>query len=220
MIVRDVMTTEVVSVGRETPLREVARALTEHRISGVPVVDDGDVVVGVVSETDILFKERGPTAPAGVLSQLLDPFSASERSKIAALTAGEAMSAPAVTIAAWRSVAAAATQMLDADVNRLPVVDYDGVLVGIVSRADLVRAFVRADGEIEREIRRDVLRTSLWLGAPDDVTVEVRDGKVTLGGIVDTRSDSELVSAFAARVPGVVQVESAIRWRSEDGSRR
>ncbi|MDE3025500.1 MAG: BON domain-containing protein, partial [Acidobacteriota bacterium] len=96
----------------------------------------------------------------------------------------------------------------------------DGRLVGIVSRADLVRAFVRPDEEIEREIRNDVLRTSLWLSAPDEVTVAVREGKVALGGIVDSRTDSELVPAFAARVPGVVAVESSIEWRTETGERR
>jgi CBS domain-containing protein len=217
MTVRDIMTTNVISVGRETSLRELARTLTEHRISGVPVVDDDGSVIGVVSETDILFKERGPTAPGGLLTQLLDPFSASERSKIGALTVGEAMTSPAKTIVAWRSVSAAATEMLDQEVNRLPVVDADGALVGIVTRADLVRAFVRSDEEIEREIRRDVLRTSLWLSVPDDVTVDVHEGKVALGGIVDTRSDCELVSAFAARVPGVVAVESTVGWRTEDG---
>ncbi|MDE3190345.1 MAG: CBS domain-containing protein [Acidobacteriota bacterium] len=220
MNVREVMTTEVISVRRETPLREVARTLSERGISGVPVVGDDGAVVGVVSETDILFKERGPTAPVGLLAQVLDPRSAKERAKMDALTAGEAMSSPAKTIAPWRSVAAAATEMLDEEVNRLPVIDADGRLVGIVSRADLVRAFVRPDEEIEREIRNDVLRTSLWLSAPDEVTVAVREGKVALGGIVDSRTDSELVPAFAARVPGVVAVESSIEWRTETGERR
>jgi CBS domain-containing protein len=215
MVVRDIMTTEVVCVTRDTPLREVARTLSERKISGVPVVEDG-AVVGVVSETDILFKERGPTAPAGLLAQLLDPYSAQEQAKIAAVTAGEAMTSPARTIVAWRSVAAAATKMLDEEVNRLPVVDYHGALVGIVSRADLVRAFARSDQDIEREIRSDVLRTALWLSVPDEVSVTVRDGDVKLGGLVDKRTDADLVSAFAARVPGVVAVDSDIRWRVDD----
>jgi CBS domain-containing protein len=219
MKVRDVMTTEVISIRRDASLHEVARMLTEHGISGMPVVDEDGLVVGVVSETDILFKERGPTAPQGLLAQVLDPYSANERTKIEALTAGEAMTSPAKTIAPWRSVAAAATEMLDEEVNRLPVIDSDGSLIGIVSRADLVRAFVRSDEDIAREIRRDVLRTALWLDAPEDVTVTVCDGKVALGGLVDTRSDAELVCTFAARVPGVVAVESELEWRSENGGR-
>ena len=215
MNVREIMTTDVVQVGTETPLREVARTLAEHNISGVPVVADG-AVVGVVSETDILFKERGPTAPDGLLARVLDPFSAKERAKVEALSAGDAMSSPAKTIAPWRSVASGATKMLDEEVNRLPVIDADGALIGIVSRADLVRAFVRADEDIEREIRGDVLRKALWVGTPETVTVAVGEGKVALGGVVDTRSDSELISALVARVPGVVEVDSEVRWRSDD----
>lgn len=212
MLVRDVMTTEVVTVRRETPLRDVARTLTVNEISGLPVLDDDGIVVGVVSETDILFKECGPTAPRGLLANVLDPHSDEERRKTQALTAAQAMSSPAKTIAPWRSVPAAAAQMLDDEVNRLPVIDNHGTLVGIVSRADLVRAFVRTDDDIEREIRNDILRATLWMDSPESITVTVDDGGVVLGGRAKTRSDADLIAALVARVPGVVTVDSSIRW--------
>lgn len=220
MKVQDVMTSEVVTVRPDTPLKEVARILAERRISGVPVVTEEGEVVGVVSEGDILFKERGPSERKGILAWLLDPYGMEGQLKLEARTAAEAMTAPARTIAPWRSVSAAAAEMLEEGVNRLPVVDDEGRLVGIVTRADLVRAFVRPDEEIEREIREHVLRQALWLRDPDAVTVAVEGGKVSLGGSVDTRTDAELVSAFAARIPGVVEVESSIGWLEDDRGRR
>ncbi len=216
MRVAEVMSRDVVTVRPETSLKVVAGLLAECRISGLPVVGaDGDVL-GVVSEGDILFKERGPAQRRGTLARLRDEYGMEGRLKLEARTAGEAMTAPAKTIASWRLVAAAAAQMLEQHVNRLPVVD-DGELVGIVTRHDLVQAFVRSDAEIEREIREDVLRDSLWIDLPERVTVAVADGEVTLGGTVDARTDAELVAAFAARVPGVVGVASSIGWLDDNG---
>src|SRR5581483_5866857 len=176
MRIREIMTSEVFTVRPDTPLKEVAAALAERRISGVPVVDEEGEVLGVVSEADILFKERGPSTRTGTLAWLLDPYGFEGRLKLEARTAAEAMTAPAKTIASWRSVSAAAAQMLEQRINRLPVVDERGALVGIVTRADLVRAFVRPDAEIEREIREDVLRQALWLDAPERVEVAVEGG--------------------------------------------
>lgn len=220
MNVREVMTRDVVTVAPETPLKEVAAVLVEHRITGVPVVSDDGEVLGVVSEGDILFKERGPAERKGVLGWLLDPYGLEGQLKLEARIAADAMSAPAKTIASWWSVAAAAALMLEAQVNRLPVVDNNGSLVGIVTRGDLVRAFVRSDEEIAREIREDVLRRTFWLDAPEAVTVEVEGGKVTLTGRVDTRTDAELVPAVVRKVPGVIDVETSITWPGDNGRRR
>lgn len=220
MNVRDVMTTSVVTVEPETPLKEVAELLVERRITGVPVVSGDGEILGVVSEGDILFKERGPTERKGVLGWLLDPYGTEGRLKLDARTAAEAMSAPAKTIPSWWSIAAAASLMLEAQVNRLPVVDNDGALLGIVTRGDLVRAFVRSDEEIAREIREDVLRRTFWLDTTEAVTVDVEGGKVTLTGMVDTRTDAELVPAVVRRVPGVVEVETSITWRGDSEGRR
>lgn len=220
MNVRDVMTTNVVTVAPQTPLKEVAELLVERRITGVPVVSDDGEVLGVVSEADILFKERGSAERKGVLGWLLDPYGTEGRDKLDARTAAEAMSTPAKTIASWWSIAAAASLMLEAQVHRLPVVDNDGALLGIVTRGDLVRAFVRSDEEIAREIREDVLRRTFWLDAAEAITVDVRGGRVTLRGTVDTRTDAELVPAVVRKVPGVVDVDASITWRGENGTAR
>ncbi len=121
------------------------------------------------------------------------------------------MSSPAVTVAPGRQVAEAARVMVERGVNRLPVVD-DSQLVGIVTRADLVRAFVRSDEELEREIRMDVAETALWIDSERlDVTVD--RGVVKLAGEVDRRADAELLERFTAAVPGVVSVNSELRWK-------
>jgi CBS domain-containing protein len=218
--VKDVMTSDVVTVRPGTTLKDVATILCQCGISGVPVVDEDGGVIGVVSEGDILFKERGPSQRKRMLARLTDAYGIDERLKHEAHTAAEAMTAPARTIAPWRPVSAAAAQMLEERVNRLPVVDDEGRLVGIVTRADLVRAFVRPDAEIERDIRKEVLERALLLETPGAVTVTVEGGNVMLGGSVRMRTDAELVPGLAAKVPGVVAVDSSIGWREDNRRRR
>jgi CBS-domain-containing membrane protein len=183
----------------------VASILAQCGISGVPVVVEDGRVIGIVSEGDILFKERGPSERKGPLAWLSAALGRDDRSKPEAQTAAQAMTAPAKTISPWRPVSAAAAQMLEESVNRLPVVDEESRLVGIVTRADLIRAFVRADLDIKREIREEVLEHALSLETPGTVTVAVDEGKVALGGTVRLRTDAELIPALVARVPGVVR---------------
>lgn len=210
MNVADVMTRKVKSVSPDATLKEVAVILTELRVSGLPVVESGRVV-GVVSEADILLKERGPAPERrGLLGHVLaggDSLAA----KLEARTAGEAMTSPAVTITPDRSVARAAGLMIERAVNRLPVVDDDGAIVGIVTRADLVRAFVRSDAEIAHEIRDDLILRTLWI-APERIKVEVVNGEVRIDGHVDSEAEAVLVGTFARRVPGVVSVTSSLTW--------
>jgi CBS domain-containing protein len=217
MRVADVMTTDVLTVNSETPLREVAALLAERRISGLPVVDEGRVV-GVVSEGDILAKERGPGSAGPAWFGVLFGDRATAELKLEARTAGTAMTAPALTIAPERPVAEAAGVMVDEGVNRLPVVDSDGKLLGIVTRADLVRAFVRTDDELAEEIRDGVLLRALWI-PPGDVDVAVDEGVVTLRGEVENRPTAELRPDFVRRVPGVVAVRSDVTSTDEDGRR-
>jgi CBS domain-containing protein len=214
MKIEQLMTREPVAVGAETPLRDVAAILSERRISGLPVIGERLEVLGVVSEADIVAKEQGPEPLRGRLSGWLRTDRARAR-KLAARTAGEAMSAPAITIAAGKSVAEAARLLATNGIKRLPVVDEDGTLVGIVTRADLVRAFARSDDEIERELREEVVLRSLWI---DDSRLDVRveRGEVRLAGKLQNRSDVELLQRFAARVPGVVSVQSTLRWDWDD----
>ena len=121
------------------------------------------------------------------------------------------MSAPAVTITPGRQVHDAAALMIAESVNRLPVVE-DGALVGILTRADVVRAFTRTDAEIAGEIREEILRRTLWL-EPGAVSMDVVEGAVQIEGEVETEADAELLPVFVARVPGVVSVRANVRAR-------
>jgi CBS domain-containing protein len=215
MNVRDLMTPEVFTVSPETPLKDVASILAGHGISGLPVVDEEGRVLGVVSEEDILFKEQGHLERrGGALAWLVDGSRYQDAAKASARTAGEAMTSPAITITPERPAAAAARIMLDHGVNRLPVVR-DGVLVGIVTRADLVRAFTRLDIEILSEIREDVLRRALWL-EPDAVEVTVDQGEVELSGEIEAKSDAQVLKKLVQRIPGVVSVRSNVLYRVDD----
>ena len=213
MKIKDVMTVDVLTVPTSKTLKETAQVLADTGISGLPVTDDDGTVIGVISEADILFKERSPERRrGGSFAWLFFPDMIENEAKLDARTAGEAMSSPAITIGPDRPVGEAAARMLDDAVNRLPVVDEAGKLVGIVTRADLVRAFTRSDGEIELEIRKELISRTFWL-QPTDLEVLVRGGEVTVGGEVDTKSDAELLPELIAQVPGVVSVDSKLTWK-------
>lgn len=221
MTVRDVMTAAVVAVRPETPLADVARLLVEHRISGVPVTDAHGAVLGVVSEADFLIKGQGADAIRHrPLSRFIGESGASRamQAKIAATTAGEAMTSPAITIGPAASTGEAAGLMTARSVNRLPVVD-GGRLVGIVTRADLVRAYTRSDDELARAVREDVLFRALWLD-PAAFTVAVTDGVVSITGSVDRRSTAEMIEHVIAMVPGVVAVQAEVHWAMDDSEIR
>ena len=211
MKVSDLMTTEVVSVSPETSLREAAMMLVRHGISGMPVVSPSGEVLGVLSEGDVVTKAGGKVARSGLLGWLFEP--ADDEYKIAAENVGEAMTAPAVTIGPARPIHEAAKAMVTEAVNRLPVV-LDGKLVGILTRADIVRAFARSDAEIATEIRDEILRRTFWL-EPGSVTVAIADGHVTLTGQVETNVEVEMLQTFVARVPGVVSVASDLHYRTK-----
>jgi CBS domain-containing protein len=204
MRVGDIMTEKVFTATRDMPLRLAATRMLEYGISGMPVVD-GERLVGVISETDILFKERTAPVRDGLVDWLVHYGEDPPDAKLAARTVGEAMTAPAVTIGSRKLVAEAAALMLDLGIDRLPVVDGEE-LVGIVTRTDLVRAFTRTDKEIEQEIRDEVIHKNLWVG-PSRVKVRVVDGAVTLDGEVDNEDVAEQIVHFVQRVPGVISVE-------------
>jgi CBS domain-containing protein len=219
MKVHEIMTTDVLTIGPEAPLKDVARILVERRISGMPVCDIERHVLGVVSEADILFKERGrPSEGSALVGWMLGGDVTPDAAKSAARTVDEAMTAPAITISPFRFVDEAARLMTEHGVNRLPVVR-DGELVGIVTRTDLVRAFTRGDAEIRDEIVHELLERTLWLD-PAAVEVEVEDGAVLLTGELRTRSDAALLERLVTRVPGVVQVDAKLHWRVDDSTRK
>jgi CBS domain-containing protein len=217
LTVRDVMTRPVKTVGPDTPLKEVARLLIDSGVSGAPVVDQWGEVLGVVSEADFLIKEQGAQAVhhrrfAALFGETQE--TRTQLDKVAARTATEAMTVPAVTIASSRSIQDAAAIMTERRINRLPVVD-GGVLVGIVTRADLIRAYLRTDEELAATIREDVLLRILWLD-PAAFTVQVRNGEATVTGSVERRSTAEIVEETIKLIPGIVDAHVDLRWTLDD----
>lgn len=210
MLIRDVMTENVFTVTADTPLKVVATRMLEYGISGMPVVEEEDHVLGVVSETDILFKERTAPDRTGLVDWLVHYGEDPPLAKLDARTAGDAMTTPAVTIPSGRSVEDGATLMLDLRIDRLPVVD-SGHLVGIVTRTDLVRAFTRSDDVIADEIREQGLLRRFWVG-PSSVVLDVEQGNVVLEGRVDTEDLADAIVDYVGRIPGVVSVESKLTW--------
>jgi CBS domain-containing protein len=215
MKVRDAMTTDVKTVGPDASLKDVAAILSEHRISGLPVVDDDRRVLGVITKSDIIIKELAE-APT-VLRRLLHHREATAvATKIEAETAGQAMGEPAITIGPGHLLADAAELMLEHGVNRLPVVE-DDRLVGILTRFDLVQAFARDDAEIERDIRDEAFAGLSW---PEELQLTVTRGEVMLRGEVDSKFDAEAVPVSIRRIPGVVSVDSELKcWDLDSNSR-
>lgn len=220
MTVADVMTSKVVSVTATTPFKDIAQALIEGGISAVPVVDDDQHVIGMVSEADLLRKEEfreqfyreGYRPP--LRARLRHPKG---RQKAGGDTAGELMTSPAITVSPEASAVSAARLMEAHDVKRLAVVDHDGRLRGIVSRRDLVKLFLRGDEEIAAEIRDDILDRSLWVDT-DGVQVEVHQGVVTLSGWMDRRTETGIAARMSARVNGVVDVVDRLTWKQDDST--
>jgi serine/threonine-protein kinase len=207
------MTTEVVTVGPDTGFRAIVRTLEQRRISAVPVVEADGRLVGLVSEADLLLKEADPVP---IRTGLLEGRQRRrERAKAAGRTAREVMTSPVVTIDSTSTLSEAARLMHEKRVKRLPVIDPQGHLVGIVSRADLLKAFLRPNSEIKREVVDEIIVKRLRLD-PETVEVSVGDGVVRLSGELDRRSDVLLLDRLVAEVAGVIGVEEELRYRYDD----
>lgn len=218
MKVKDVMTTEVLTVAEDTPFKDVVDLLVEHRISSVPVVDDERRLVGLVTEADLMSKEAFDLRHRRPLAIVAELISGTSRwsGKASGLTAGAVMTERVVTVGPAADVRAAARRMLELGVKRFPVVE-DGRLVGIVSRQDLLRIFHRADADIVAELE---VKMASPLYAPDDHTViaDVADGVVTLTGSVRWSGEVPVMVGLAAGVAGVVEVNNQITYDRADGS--
>ena len=218
MRVEDVMTVDVATVTPSTPLKDVAAELSRRRISGMPVLDDSDRIVGVISEADILAKEHAePGHYTSALARLLKHDDAEHSSRLHATVAGDVMTSPATTIEGHVPAVLAAQQMTELGINRLPVLGR-GRLVGIVTRADLVRAFARSDEQIAAEVRELVaLQQELWR---DEKPLEVAivAGEVALAGNVRRQEEATVLAEMVRTVPGVVEVRSSLTWSEDDKS--
>ncbi len=178
--VRDVMTTEVVTVDRITPYKEIARLLAEHKISAVPVLTMGRHVAGVVSEADLLATEDQEARKARTGKADHMPWSRGQEKHHPALTAEQLMTSPAITIHPDAPIPRAASLMHSHHIKRLPVVDPDRKLLGIVSRRDLLTVFLRPDAQIAAEVRE--LLAEILFADPASVSVRVHEGVVMLTG--------------------------------------
>lgn len=196
--VKDVMTTEVIAARADASCADLAAVLHEHRISGFPVVDGEGVVVGVVSESDLLARQ----AAARPRRKQADP---------GRLTAADLMSWPPATIGPDETVRHAARLMYARKLRRLPVVDHRGRLLGIVTRADLLSAFTRADEEIRREITQDVIADGFFTD-PDRLAVTVKDGIVTLAGAPGSVVLGLNIADQVRHVEGVVAVRDRFTY--------
>lgn len=204
--VSDVMTTEVITIGPETPLKDAAVTMARHRISGLPVIESGELV-GIVTESD--FVTRLADKDSGLMGILFRR----EPPELAGLVS-DAMSTEPHTIEPHQSVTVAARLMTRHGVKRLPVVDSNGVLVGVVSRADLMSVFARPDDTIAADVRSRGVEN--LLGDTSNVEVTVSDGIVHLAGTVGTVTEKRMIEEFARQVAGVVRVDSELGASIDD----
>ncbi|MCX4768693.1 inosine 5'-monophosphate dehydrogenase [Streptomyces sp. ADI92-24] len=210
----ELMTREVTSVRGDAPFKEIAQVLSQHRVTAVPVVDGENLVVGVVSEGDLLRKTADQVASSKD-RPAVPGLEAWERAKAEGTRAEELMSAPAVCARPEWTVAEAARLMEIQNVKRLVVVDEADRLVGIVSRRDLLDIFLREDDDIRREIVEDVLTGTLHLN-PAALTVAVRNGQVEIGGRLQFRGMSQAIERMCATIDGVVSVSAHFTYGTDD----
>ncbi|BCM64733.1 MULTISPECIES: CBS domain-containing protein [Streptomyces] len=218
-VVNDVMTRRVVALRTGAAFKDIVRTMQEWRVSALPVLDDGGRVVGVVSEADLLPKEeygedavRAEAAPPvrwGAPGRRGNERHFADAAKANAVTAGELMTAPAVTVVPEAPLAHAARVMARRRVKRLPVVGHDGTLLGIVSRSDLLKVFLRDDADIAEEVRREVVGPLFGTYA-ETIRARVREGVVTLTGRVPDTALIPLATRLARAVPGVVDVHCSL----------
>jgi len=202
--VEEIMTTRVVAVREEATFKEMVAALRSSRVSAFPVLDGIDRVIGVVSEADLLAKEAGPALGRRA-------WRPKERAKATGVIAAELMTTPAITVAGDASVAEAAALMRSRRVKRLPVVDRNGRLRGIVSRADLLAVFERPDCEICDEAVKAVVEGEFGLD-PEMFVVTVRSGVITVTGSVDKRADALGLLNAIRHLEGVVAVRDRLSY--------
>jgi CBS domain-containing protein len=218
----DVMVSKVITVGRDTAVREIANVLFTNRISAVPVVDGDGVLVGIVSEGDLIHRvEVGTDREYSWWSKLISDKSmmAREYLKSHATRAADVMTKRVISASPDMSLSELASLLERHGIKRVPIVDGGGKLVGIVSRADLVRALAnwRSDTPVEPGLTDSTLRerirteiTSHLLASVSQINVVVRDGVVELWGDAGSRDEKDAIRVAAELIPGVRKIEDHI----------
>jgi CBS-domain-containing membrane protein len=207
----------VVSAEPGTQYKEIAKLMSGYRVSALPVIGEDGRVVGIVSEADLLAKEsRSRDAPSTRPAASLSEHHA--RRKAQAGVAANLMSKPAITVSPGTDLAEAARRMERGRIKRLPVVDYDGRLAGIVSRADILRVFLRSDEELLEDVR-ELLIDQFWI-EPEGWSARVEGGVVTLSGRMEQRSTVQIAANAVRRIDGVVGVENELTFAVDDGRLR
>ena len=209
--VRDVMSTHVIAARESATFKEMAAMLRNQRVSAFPVIDDDNKVIGVVSETDLLTKEALELNMHGPLQGLMRQR---ERSKVNGVTAADLMTKPAVTIGPDEPVAHAARLMYNQRVKRLPVISDDGVLIGIVTRSDVLSVYSRPDAEIQDAVIQDLILGTYRFN-PDRFTVTVKDGIVTVEGTPETTPAGHDIIGAVRHMEGVVAVRDRLSYPSD-----
>src|SRR5438874_3006711 len=215
--VADVMTTRVHGASPETPFKLLVRLIEENRISAVPIVDRHGIPVGVVSESDLLFKERrGQLASE---TDILHPRRRhKERAKAEGLVASDVMTSPPITIRSDSRLVEAARVTQERNVRRLIVVDERGKISGGVSRSDLLQVFLRSDEDLLEDIVEHPI-PPLMLAVQQPIVVDVHDNAVMLLGEVDRKSDVEILGRLTKELDGVVDVVNRLHYRWDDSGR-
>lgn len=212
MRARELMSTPVVTVRAEATLKEVVKVMAAHRISGIPVVDRLDRLVGIISESDFLKKMEDAERGHGFPDRLARAAGADQR--VGARTASELMTPLVITAGPEATVRELTHLMMAHYVNRIPILE-SGRLVGIVARADILRTLTRHDTAITEEVRWR-LGHELWIDT-DGLEITTADGVVTIAGTVDTRTDAELAARWTAATEGVVAVDTQhLHYRLDD----
>jgi CBS domain-containing protein len=215
--VSDVMTSHVHIAGPLAPFKVLVRLIEENRVSAIPIVDQRGVPIGIVSESDLLLKERRSELETS--NDLLHLNKRRrERAKAAATVASEVMTTPPITVALDTSLGEAARHMQEKNVRRLVVVDERGRIAGIVSRSDLLQVFLRTDKDLRNEIVSSLI-PAILLTQDDAVGVEVGWNIVTLSGEVDRKSDADLLTRATREIDGVVGVVDRLSYRWDDTGR-
>lgn len=213
MKVQDLMTSQVITVGPKASLKEAARRMIEAGVSGLLVTDDDGYLVGVITEADFVKSESGRRARQR--ARLLRWFGDGDEMPSTERLVEDVMTSEVVTLGPDADHAEAARIMRKVGIKRIPVVEDDGTVKGIISRSDILRAFARPDSDIIAEIRDHVMGEVLWID-PRKVEVKSIEGNVELHGHLETKSDCVLLEDLTKRLDGVVSVNSQLTWEIDN----